>query len=730
MPDGVATSSRPTRFLHSAIAASAFATRSALYKGPGDWLQAARPRRKASPSARERMSRRSSHERVLESPRGQRARGLGQFLAGHLVARQVRNHPGCWPRRPASHGNSNSVAGLVTVVSALQSCLTAMSLKRAIDREWARKAPAASAPVSSPANGNGHAADGAATTESQTQVGRRLSDFILAEGLISPDQFTLVLAEQKKTNDKLANIVVRLGLLSEEQMMHAQSLHYRIPSVKFPESVPAEILRLVPGAIARKHEVLPIGRSAGALTLAMVDPTNLSAVDDVAFRTGMRVFPVLCLPSVLRAAIETSYDHARKGLASALSDAEAEVAPEELHEGINLNELRASADQVPVVRLVNMILLEGIQRGASDIHLEPEEKTLHVRYRVDGLLQDVMTPAKKLEPAIVSRLKIMANLDIAERRLPQDGRIKFREASREIDFRVSIIPALFGESVVLRILDKSALQLDMAQLGFDPRGLEEFQKAIKSPHGMIVVTGPTGSGKTTTLYSALSAVNSPDIHVLTLEDPVEYNLHRVNQDQVNDEIGLTFAAALRSFLRHDPDVILVGEMRDQETASIANRAALTGHLVLSTLHTNDAASTVARLLDMGIPPFLLASSLRLVVAQRLIRKVCDECKRAHEVDEATLVDYGYVSRGVGQVTPYKGRGCAACTHTGLKGRVAIYEIMPITRELKDLVAQGAPTAEICQIARDQGMLTLRESALEKLSTGVTTLEEVLRVTSE
>src|SRR5437762_10463533 len=346
MPDGVATSSRPTRFLHSAIAASAFATRSALYKGPGDWLQAARPRRKASPSARERMSRRSSHERVLESPRGQRARGLGQFLAGHLVARQARNHPGGWPRRHASHGNSNSVAGLVTLVSALQSCLTAMSLKRAIDREWARKASAASAPVSSPANGNGHAADGATTTESQTQVGRRLSDFILAEGLISPDQFTLVLAEQKKTNDKLANIVVRLGLLSEEQMMHAQSLHYRIPSVKFPESVPAEILRLVPGPIARKHEVLPIARSAGALTPAKVDPTNLSAVDAVAFRTGMRVFPVICLPSVLRAAIETSYDHARKALASALSDAEAVVAPGEPHDGVNLNELRASADQV------------------------------------------------------------------------------------------------------------------------------------------------------------------------------------------------------------------------------------------------------------------------------------------------------------------------------------------------------------------------------------------------
>src|SRR2546421_7772217 len=622
------------------------------------------------------------------------------------------------------------------LVPPLHRCGPSMNLKRATDHSTRKAAGAAVAPA--PTNGNGHGGNGHASVpgasayigDGQSQVGRRLSDFLLAEALITATQFSTVLAAQKKTNEKLATLVVRLGLMTEEQMMHAQSLHYRIPSVKFPDSIHAEILRMVPAAIARKHEVLPIGRSAGALTLAMVDPTNLSAVDDVAFRTGMRVFPVICLPSVLRAAIETSYDHARKGLASALSDAEAEVAPEELHEGINLNELRASADQVPVVRLVNMILLEGIQRGASDIHLEPEEKMLHVRYRVDGLLQDVMTPAKKLEPAIVSRLKIMANLDIAERRLPQDGRIKFREASREIDFRVSIIPALFGESVVLRILDKSALQLDMAQLGFDPRGLEEFQKAIKSPHGMIVVTGPTGSGKTTTLYSALSAVNSPDIHVLTLEDPVEYNLPRVNQVQVNDEIGLTFAAALRSFLRHDPDVILVGQIRDQETAAIASRAALTGHLVLSTLHTNDAASSVARLLDMAIPPFLLASSLRLVVAQRLIRKVCEECKRTHEVDESTLVDYGYVSRGVGKITLCKGRGCAACTHSGLKGRIAIYEIMPITREIKALVAQGAPTAEICKVARDQGMTTLREAAIGKLIAGVTTLEEVLRVTSE
>jgi type IV pilus assembly protein PilB len=607
-----------------------------------------------------------------------------------------------------------------------------MNLKRATDRDSTRKAPSAAA-APAPTNGNGHGGNGASAYigDGQSQVGRRLSDFLLAEGLITAAQFTTVLAEQKKTNEKLATVVVRLGLMTEEQMMHAQSLHYRIPSVNFPDSIPAEILRMVPAAIARKHEVLPIGRSAGALTLAMVDPTNLSAVDDVAFRTGMRVFPVICLPSLLRATIESAYENTRAGLVSALSDAEADVVPvEETPDSMNLSELRASADQVPVVRLVTMILLEGIQRGASDIHLEPGEKTLHVRFRIDGMLQDIMTPAKKLEPAIVSRLKIMANLDIAERRLPQDGRIKFRDASREIDFRVSIIPALFGESVVLRILDKSSLRLDLAQLGFDARSLEQFQKAIRSPHGMIVVTGPTGSGKTTTLYSALSAVNTPDVHILTLEDPVEYNLPRVNQVQVKDEIGMSFAAALRSFLRHDPDIILVGEVRDQETAQIANRAALTGHLVLTTLHTNDAASTVARLLDMNIPPFLLASSLRLVVAQRLLRKVCGECKERYEAEEATLVTHGYVGRGAGTIMLAKGRGCPTCSQTGYKGRAAIYEVMPITREVKDLVLQSAPPVEIAKVARDQGMRTLRESALQKVADGVTTLEEVLRMTAE
>ena len=585
-----------------------------------------------------------------------------------------------------------------------------------------RRAPAAPS--------NGTAANGTPpAAEGQTQR-RRLSDFLLAEGLITAEQFTLVVAEQKRSNEKLPVVVVRMGLMNEDQMVDAQSRHYRIPFVVFPEGgIPAEILRLVPAAIALKHEVVPIGRSAGALTLAMIDPTNLSAVDDVAFRTGMRVFPVIARPSVIRQALEQSYETQTASLATALSDAEVGTESVEATPP-NPLELRASADHAPVVRLVNLIILEAIGRGASDIHLEPGERFLQVRFRVDGMLQDVMTPAKRLEPALVSRIKIMASLDIAERRLPQDGRIKFREGPHEVDFRVSVIPTLYGESVVLRLLDKTALKLDLTQLGFDGWSLEQFQAAIRSPHGMILVTGPTGSGNTTTLYSALQTVNSPEIHILTLEDPVEYNIPRVNQVQVNEEIGFGFAGALRSFLRHDPDVILVGEMRDLETAQIANRAALTGHLVLSTLHTNDAPSTVSRLIDMGIPSFLLASSLRLIVAQRLARKICEDCREPYEADEGRLVEHGLRPQGRGALVLQRGRGCPACAFTGLKGRIALYEVLPVTREIRELITTGATHDAFRKVARDLGMLTLREAGLSKVLDGITTLEEVLRVTAE
>jgi len=592
--------------------------------------------------------------------------------------------------------------------------------KQAVDRDWARQN---TPPPESPSNGGA-----AAPADGLTQR-RRLSDFLLAEGLISAEQLSRLMTEQKRTNEKLPVLAVRLGLMTEDQMVDAQARHYRIPFVVFPEGgIAPEILRMVPAAIALKHEVIPIGRSAGALTLAMIDPTNLSAVDDVAFRTGMRVFPVVARPSVIRQALEQFYETQKTTLASALSEAEAENVETTVE--ANPLDLRASADQAPVVRLVNMILLEAVTRGASDVHLEPSERFMQVRFRVDGILQDVTAPAKRLEPAVVSRIKIMSNLDIAERRLPQDGRMKFRDGTREVDFRVSIIPALYGESVVLRMLDKSALKLDLTQLGFDAWSLEQFQKAIHCTHGMILVTGPTGSGKTTTLYSALQTVNTPEIHLLTLEDPVEYNIPRVNQVQVNEEIGFGFAGALRSFLRHDPDVILVGEIRDLETAQIANRAALTGHLVLSTLHTNDAPSTIARLVDMGVPPFLLSSALRLIVAQRLARKICEECRESYEADESELIANGLAPQGRGTLTLYRGRGCQACSFTGLKGRMALYELLPVTREIRDQINTGATTAEIKKVGRDLGMRTLREAGLVKVLEGVTTVEEVLRVTAE
>ena len=570
-----------------------------------------------------------------------------------------------------------------------------------------------------------------------TAVGRRFGDLILAEGLVTQEQFDQALAEQKKTNEKLGEVLVRLGLITEEQLVHFLSRQYGIPEVTFPEKIAAEIIKLIPARIARKYGVVPIGRTIGSVTLAVADPTNLSALDDVAFMTGLKVVPAIVSPSAIRNAIGSYYEAAPSTMADVLSEMEAEVTEVELIEGeeelspqVDLNELRSSADQVPVVRLVNSILIDAVRRGASDIHMDPGENSFRVRFRVDGLLHEVMTPPKRVEPAVVSRLKIMANCDIAERRLPQDGRIKLRQSGREVDFRVSILPSLFGESVTLRLLDKQALRVDMTQLGFEADSLAEFEKAIRSPHGMILITGPTGAGKTTTLYSALHAVNSKDRNILTVEDPVEYDLPGVTQVQVNDEIGRTFAAALRSFMRHDPDVILVGEMRDQETAQIAVRAALTGHLVLSTLHTNSAAQTIARLADMGIPPFLVSSSLRLVVAQRLARKVCQECREPYEVDEESLIQYGHGPLGLKRCTLYKGKGCATCHFTGMKGRTALYEVLPITQEIRSLILGSTFDGEIQDVASKQGMKTLREAGLLKVVQGQTTVEEVLRVTSD
>ena len=574
-----------------------------------------------------------------------------------------------------------------------------------------------------------------AETKIGQPVSRRLGDLLVAEGLINQEQLRRALAEQKGTSEKLGSLLVRLNLVNEDQLVGFLSRQYGIPSITLSQlDVDPDVLKLVPPQIAKKYEVLPVKRTGNTLTLAMADPTNVFALDDVAFMTNLQVLPVVGSQGAIRKALERSYSTQMSAISEVISELEGEVGDVEVLDDneasakIDIFELKESADEAPIVRLVNMVLVDAIRRGASDIHLEPYEKVFRVRFRVDGVLHEIMTPPKRLEPALISRVKIMANLDIAERRLPQDGRIKLRYNAHEIDFRVSTLPTIFGEKTVMRLLDQDALQLDLTKLGFDPWSLEHFQKAIHSPYGMILITGPTGSGKTTTLYSAIHTVNSPDINIMTAEDPVEYNLKGVNQVQIHDEIGRTFGAALRSFLRQDPDVILVGETRDLETAQIGVRAALTGHLVLTTLHTNDCPSTIARLLDMGIPPFLVSSSLLLILAQRLGRKVCKDCREPYEADEDSLVPYGHLPQGLGSCTFYRGKGCATCSFTGMKGRVAIYEVMPVTQEIRDLILRNAPTAEIREVAESQGMKTLRQSGLLKVIDGTTTVEEVLRVT--
>jgi len=444
------------------------------------------------------------------------------------------------------------------------------------------------------------------------------------------------------------------------------------------------------------------------------------------------VLPVVASQGAIRKAIDRTYDSQTAAITNVLSELDCDLPTVQLvgdeEPSVDVIELKESADEAPLVRLVNMVLVDAIQKLASDIHWEPYEKVFRIRFRIDGVLHEMLTPPKRLEPAILSRLKIMANLDIAERRLPQDGRIKLRYANRDIDFRVSVLPTIFGEKAVLRILDKESLKLDLTQLGFDEWSLTQFQAAIRQPYGMVLITGPTGSGKTTTLYSAIHTLNAPDVNIMTAEDPVEYNLKGVNQVQINEGIGRTFAAALRSFLRQDPDVILVGETRDLETAQIAIRAALTGHLVFTTLHTNDAPSTVARLTDMGIPPFLVSSSLLLIVAQRLARRVCGHCKEPYDADETALVPYGHVPTGQGPTSFYKGKGCQQCNFTGMKGRIAIYEVMPVNDEVRDLILHDASVADLGAAAKQLGMKTLRQAGLLKVLEGTTTIEEVLRVT--
>ncbi|HEY4706277.1 MAG TPA: type IV-A pilus assembly ATPase PilB [Thermodesulfobacteriota bacterium] len=559
----------------------------------------------------------------------------------------------------------------------------------------------------------------------------RIGELLLRERLITPDQLKKAIDEQKKSGGRLGFNLTKLGYITEKDLTAFLSRQYGIPTIDLSaQEVDHEIVKLIPEDVAQKYQVIPVSRTGSTLVVAMADPSNIFAIDDIKFLTGYNVEPLVASDSAVKSAIEKYYESTDMGLEGVLTEfdeGEMEVIKDE--EEVDLSDLKKAVEDAPVVKLVNLILIDAIKRGASDIHIEPYEKHFRVRYRVDGVLAEVMKPPMKLKNAIVSRIKIMSNLDIAERRLPQDGRIKLKlSKNKEMDYRVSVLPTLFGEKVCCRLLDKANLQLDMTKLGFEVKALKDFMDAIHKPWGMVLVTGPTGSGKTTTLYSALSELNKISENISTAEDPVEFNLMGINQVQMHEDIGLNFAASLRSFLRQDPDIIMVGEIRDYETAEISVKAALTGHLVLSTLHTNDAPSTVNRLLNMGIEPFLVSSSCNLILAQRLARKICKDCKAKVQISEKALLDLGLTREEASKLEVSKGSGCATCGGTGYKGRIALYEVMPFTDLIKDLVLNGASSAEIKKAAIRDGMKSLRMSGITKAGEGVTTIEEVLRVT--
>src|SRR5436190_9191202 len=592
----------------------------------------------------------------------------------------------------------------------------------------------------------------------------RIGELLLKEKRITPDQLQQALNHQKANGGKLGHNLVKLGLVKDEEITALLSRQYGVPSINLAQfEIDPTVIKLIPADTAQKYQIVPLSRAGATLTIAMTDPTNVFAMDDIKFMTGYNVEPVVASETAGIEAIQRYYPTAAKGggggKAAAAAAAATTSSPsgpsalemaskgleelqqleesgdvevlEELQE-ISAEALAKQGEEAPVVRLVNVVLMSAIQKGASDIHIEPYEKEPRIRYRIDGILYNIMSPPMKFRDAISSRLKIMAKLDIAEKRLPQDGRIKIRfnegGTQKEIDFRVSILPTLFGEKIVMRLLDKDKLMLDMTKLGFETESLAKFEAAILRPWGMVLVTGPTGSGKTNTLYSSIAKVNTPETNIMTAEDPVEFNLAGINQVQVKESIGLNFAAALRSFLRQDPNIILVGEIRDFETAEIAVKAALTGHLVLSTLHTNDAPSTVNRLMNMGIEPFLVASSVHLICAQRLVRKVCSNCKEPNPMTPEALMQAGFNADDASNVTPYKGAGCDTCNTTGYKGRVGLYEVMEVSEELRELILVGASGLELRRKAIDEGMITLRASGLRKVKEGMTSIEEVVRET--
>jgi type IV pilus assembly protein PilB len=562
----------------------------------------------------------------------------------------------------------------------------------------------------------------------------RLGELLVRENIISTDQLRQAQDEQKKTGGRLGASLVKLGMIEENELLNFLSKQYHVPSINLDDfEIEADIIKLLTEEVVSKHQVIPVHRAGSSLVVAMADPSNIFAIDDIKFLTGYNVEVVVASEGQITRAIEKYYKQATEGASydevmSGFDEGEIAFGADE--ESLNVLDLEKSAEDAPVVKLVNLILVDAIKKGASDIHIEPYEKEFRVRYRIDGALYEVMKPPLKLKNAVVSRVKIMSALDIAERRLPQDGRIKLKLGKgREMDFRVSVLPTLFGEKVVMRLLDKGNLQLDMTKLGFEQSQLDAFKEGIYKPYGMVLVTGPTGSGKTTTLYSALSELNVISDNISTAEDPVEFNLAGINQVQMHEDIGLNFAAALRSFLRQDPDIIMVGEIRDFETAEIGIKAALTGHLVLSTLHTNDAPSTISRLLNMGVEPFLITAALNSIVAQRLARKVCADCKKPIDVLPQALKDLQFPADKIGKFQAYKGSGCATCSNTGYKGRVAIYEVMSISDPVKEMILNGASTAELKAEVIRLGMKTLRQAVISKVIDGVTSVDEVSSVSA-
>ena len=570
-------------------------------------------------------------------------------------------------------------------------------------------------------------------------MSQRLGDLLVKEKVITQEQLEQATKLQNDTHTRLASALVKLGFLSDEDVTNFLSRQYGVPAINLSyfEIDPA-VVKLIPYETAKRYQILPLSRVGASLTIAMVDPTNVFAMDDIKFMTGFNIEPVVASESSIIEGIDKAYGTSKEEeleqVMQSMNDAgestDIEVQNEE--QELELKELEKAADEAPIVKLVNLVLTDAVKRGASDIHMEPYEKEFRVRFRIDGVLQLIMNPPLKLKDAITSRLKIMAKLDISEKRLPQDGRIMLKMQiggkKKQLDFRVSTLPTLWGEKIVLRLLDKENLRLDMTKLGFEQESLTKFEKAILKPYGMVLVTGPTGSGKTNTLYSSISRLNQVDTNIMTAEDPVEFQLGGVNQVQMKEQIGLNFAAALRAFLRQDPNIILVGEIRDFETAEIAIKAALTGHLVLSTLHTNGAPETITRLMNMGIEPFLVATSVHLICAQRLVRRICKDCAEPVEMPPQALIDEGYTPEEAKTVQIMKGKGCATCNKTGYKGRTGLYEVMEVDDEIRELVLVGASALELKKKAIERGMITLRRSGLIKVAQGWTTLEEVARET--